>query len=312
VAVEVAVGLDPFYTGFYLAGLRKRFGRIRWVEPQVPLPGWHPMITFVAEGRRVAIDAGDKPLLYGPAHDWCDVYGKVNAVADSPDKVRPIGPSFGMRMGSTAFMAASVLRALAQAGDHRDQLLRGFGRQWRHAVAESSMRPGTSEDGYVFFVSSIWARDEVTNMARWAFMDAAERHATFEGGFAPRSDGATHGIETKVMPHRVPYRDYLARTRRSAVVFSTPAVGQCHGWKLPEYLALGKAIIQTPLSRLLPAPLEHGVHVHFCDLDEDAIFDAVERVLGDAPYRRRLEVGARRYYDEQLRPEVVIDRLLAS
>ena len=103
--------------------------------------------------------------------------------------------------------------------------------------------------------------------------------------------------------------DYIRKTKESVVVFNTPSVCECHGWKLAEYLCMGKAIISTPLTREMPAPLEHGKHVHFVNSVEE-IYDAVVKINSDAQYRKRLEDGARRYYEKWVAPEIVIQRLL--
>ncbi len=67
------------------------------------------------------------------------------------------------------------------------------------------------------------------------------------------------------MASRIPFTEYMTKLKSSLVIFNTPAVFGCHGWKLAEFRALGKAIISTPLTRELPSPLEHGTHVHFVD-----------------------------------------------
>lgn len=56
-------------------------------------------------------------------------------------------------------------------------------------------------------------------------------------------------------------------------------------------------------------PLEHGKHVHFVNSVEE-IYDAVVKINSDAQYRKRLEDGARRYYEKWVAPEIVIQRLL--
>src|SRR5262249_47673698 len=104
--------------------------------------------------------------------------------------------------------------------------------------------------------------------------------------------------------------EYLAKTRSSALVFNTPAVWSCHGWKLGEFLALGKAIISTPLVRELPAPLVHGCHIHYVDGSLDSIRAAIQLLLNDHDYRKHLERNAYDYYSSFLSPKRVVERLL--
>ena len=72
---------------------------------------------------------------------------------------------------------------------------------------------------------------------------------------------------------------------------------------------MGKAIISTPLSREMPAPMEHGKHIHFVH-SVDEIYDAVVKINTNEAYRKQLEGGARAYYEQWLAPEVVVKRLI--
>jgi glycosyltransferase involved in cell wall biosynthesis len=112
-----------------------------------------------------------------------------------------------------------------------------------------------------------------------------------------------------VADRRYTLDEYLERIKRSAVVFNNPAAHHCLGWKLAEFLRLGKAIVTLPLSREMPAPVVHGEHVHVVDGSREAIQDAVTAITGDASYRRHLEEGARDYFLAHLTPVRVLDRL---
>lgn len=105
--------------------------------------------------------------------------------------------------------------------------------------------------------------------------------------------------------------DYIKKTLESVVVFNTPSVCSCHGWKLGEYLCMGKAIISTPLTRELPFPLEHGENIHFVSSTEE-LYDAIVKINTDEAYRNKLEKGAKHYYMQWLAPEKVIERLFSK
>jgi glycosyltransferase involved in cell wall biosynthesis len=102
----------------------------------------------------------------------------------------------------------------------------------------------------------------------------------------------------------------LEKTKSSALVFFTPAVWHSHTFKLAEYLALGKAIISTPIVRELPAPLVHGCHIHYVDGSLDSMRAAIQLLLDDHDYRKHLERNAYDYYSSFLSPKRVIERLL--
>ena len=107
----------------------------------------------------------------------------------------------------------------------------------------------------------------------------------------------------------VSHAEYVRRTKHSAVVFNTPAVHDCLGWKLGEFLALGKAIISTPLGRSMPGDFRHGEQYHMVEDDAEEIREAVELLAANADYRHHLERSARAYWERWLSPTSVIRRL---
>ncbi len=106
-----------------------------------------------------------------------------------------------------------------------------------------------------------------------------------------------------------PPQNYVQKTKLSAVVFNTPAVFECHGWKLGEYLSMGKAIISTPIINELPVKLEHGKNVHIVT-NADEMKSALNFLLSNDKYRRSLENGAREYYEQFVSPKSVIGNIL--
>jgi hypothetical protein len=252
------------------------------------------------------------------------VYAKINIDPASPPgpsraRIVPLGPGFAVRIWGPQETLSACLRSAPPLSLGRAALRRhmaDFWRQYRYRnPIEVYEREGPpSSPNYAFAMSSLWSGHNDCNDARARFMRICRTMpgVVFEGGFAPRRTHDMPGYEDLILQGRCTLAEYIERTRRSGVVFNTPAVAQCHGWKLGEFLALGKAILSTPLSRALPAPLEHGVHMHFVDGSEAAIREGVERILRDAVYRQALERGARQYYLEYVRPRSAIARILRT
>jgi glycosyltransferase involved in cell wall biosynthesis len=186
--------------------------------------------------------------------------------------------------------------------------------QCKFRLPVKDFAPGTSLDTYIFFSSTIWNEEQApgTNQRRTLFLDVCKslKQIDFEGGFSPT---AVPDLASRYGMHftskRFSLHEWLDKTRRSAVVFYTPAVWLSHTFKLAEFLALGKAIISTAISRELPAPLIHGTHVHFVDDSPESYRGAIELILKDSDYRAFLEQNARKYYLDNLTPERVIHRL---
>ena len=327
--IVVHPGFDAFYYSFYYEGLRTVFGEKNIQFSYKPFPSLPPdCMAFIIEGpsrKKILIDAYDGANITNFAGlDWCDIHGKVNLVSSIvPEEYRKksvaIGPSFPVRIWSWLRTGWLSIRnyGFNVHGVRGVRLhLANYRWQYKFRLPLNDFTPGTSLDNYIFFSSTIWTEEEApgTNQRRAIFLDVCKsiKQLSFEGGFSPT---AVPDLASRYGMHfaskRFSLHQWLDNTRRSAVVFYTPAVWLSHTFKLAEFLALGKAIISTAISRDLPAPLIHGTHVHFVDDSPESYRDAIELILKDVAYRAFLEKNAREYYLDNLTPERVIYRLLS-
>jgi hypothetical protein len=325
--ITVSTGFDAEYAAYYLQGVQEvePSARLRFSGAPFADLSWGPLGLVLGDGGpRICIDSYDSCELSEDWLAWADVYGKVNLDPLAPPaaggaKLRPLGPSFGVR----AFgRVESLARALATFTlDRSSRKSRTHFSRWRRQYVyhppERAFAPGESDSSKLFFVASLWREAPMANELRRRFVMACRRvpGVEFEGGFAP----FRHGFEIDMpafgdmrTPRRYPIEEFIAKLQRSAASFIVPGVHDCLTWRLGQSLALGKAVIATPLARAMPVPLEHGQNVHFVDGSEAAIQDALQKICGDATYRGQLEREARAYYDRYLAPKAVIGRLLAQ
>jgi glycosyltransferase involved in cell wall biosynthesis len=306
------------YYGYYLLGFEQHFGGVRFRFSRNDLPALrgpeYGLAVIEPGGRKIFIAADDHSDVNGAALAWCDVYGMVNVPLDqaglaADQRIVPIGPSFGVRWQSTV----GAWRFLASARAAGRPTFAGLPARCRAANAHQHRRltldryhPGRSEPDQVFFISSAWDRHPGAVTVREAFVRAVRTVPVveFEGGIVGGHDPSTRAERTYSTA------EYVSKTQSSLLVYNTPAVHGCLGWKLGEYLALGKAMLSLPISKSLPEPLAHGSNVHFVDGDADALVDAIGMLRSDHAYRRGLEHGARDYFDRWLAPQVVAARLL--
>jgi len=331
-AVLIHPDFDPLYYGFYVEGLRRLFGRGSVRVGMRAFPGAAARSTggkltmrMVVEKdgatHRIAVEADDM-LRYDPMTvEWAEHVGKVNYAASQvpaalAGRVIALGPSFAIaawRGVDVARWAAGALVAPLPLARRR-QLAGNYLRQALLRVPIDAYRPRASEADYLFFAAKGWLRNAEVNPPRAIFMRVARSRPglRFEGGFVPTSEGSPPELAPLMAPRPYKMAEYLERTARSVVAFNTPAVHDCLGWKLGEFLALGKAIVSVPLKRELPEPLVHGKDIHFVDGDEDSMAAALDLLRRDHSYRQHLERNARAYYDKLLAPEVVTRRLLVA
>jgi len=325
VALIVHPAADLTYASFVLEGLATLLGpdAIRYSTDGFPrrYTGGRVLAMYRADdpAARCFLSFHDHPRVNEMGMEWARVVGMVNV--DEHDvgrdgKVVAIGPTFGVRLRARAVTARHVAATVRWNGwrgarDTASRLRAVLEHQRRRTTIDRYV-PRESEPDDVFFTAWPWSKHPEVNPPRAAFIEACRRAPglVFEGGFAPRRRGDLPELAPLSATRRYPIGEYLEKVGRSAVAFNNPAVHGCHGWKLGEFLALGKAIVTLPLTRALPAPLEPGVHLHVVDGSPASLDDALDRLRHDHAYRRTLESNARRWYDENLAPARLAGRLL--
>lgn len=311
--------LSPRYYGFYLSGFREVYGM-----PRISRAGF-PSLTdpkaglaaILPSGKKVFLAANDFAWVESKILGWADVVAQVNvdpATERSP-KVLPIGPGFGTPWESTTSLVAFILRTGMMTNPGKiPARLRDYVRGHSERTPLDEYVPGKSSAREVHLVANYWPNAEAANLRRLTFARAAaaDPQVSFSGGLWSSTD-LPEEYRPFQLHDRVDHREYLRRMKRSAVVFNTPAVHDCLGWKLGEYLALGKAIVSTPLGRVMPGEFTSGDQIHIvADESEPALGDALELLLTDEPYREHLERSARRYWEDYLTPVRVVQRIAAA
>lgn len=323
--IYVDASCDILYSSYYIYGLQELFGKNKVKFTSKFFKDFRHDNHFFAfvwvdkeTIKKFIIDFTDSSNIDEAALNWCDVYGKINLEEnfDISEKILAIGPSFGIQIYGpfeTIYYACSnYLKSLKRIpnkrrffSDYKSQLNR---------PKYSEYRPEQSKSNYIFFLSSLWKKETKTNRYRANFIQACKNSSTinFEGGFAPRSKNDIVGFEEHTIPNRLSIGVYLEKSKQSSLVFNTPVVKGCHGWKLAEFLALGKAIITTPLSRVMPSPLTDCNTFLITDGSSKDISKKLTIIETDTILKRTLEKNSHKYFIDHLAPNVIIAKLLGN
>lgn len=340
--MKVKVIVDPsskmVYSSFYIKGLYDIYGKknvtfsrkyFNALKRKTESHSWDQYMAFVVvdsgDIRRYIIDFRDKTSVKESAYEWCDKYGKINFNKERTDKkfhdkIVSIAPGYATRTWSmleSAYLCFQnlVLCRFSPVDSWYMHFADYYG-QYTRAPLEQYLKPvkGMESDPFVFLIGTLWPHKncvEGTNKYRKAFIEAVmDSGLRFEGGFFveeenPEFEEYRHLIISKWYPNR----KYIRKTMESDIVFNTPAVHDCHGWKLGEFLTMGKAIVSMPLTHELPEKLVHGENIHFVR-NTDEIKDAVAAIIADPLYRAKLMKGARDYHYRHVSPEKVIERVV--
>ncbi len=336
---HVRIVIDPrvrlVFASYYIKGFWELFGHENISFSRRPFgeldqlkdpDAFNHYVAFkVIEGGReirIVIDYRDMLNINHNGYEWSDIYGKINLNTGMTDrhyleKSVALGPAVGIKIWSIPRTYYHCLRNYGRSREHLKVGLRYYmsGYNWQARRPELSVyEPEKAEADYVYFDSSLWRKEggaETTNAWRASFMRACKASDIhFEGGFfGYKGHPDYEKYKDVLLTKYIRSNEWIKRVKRSTLVFNTPSVHGGHGWKLCEFLAMGKAMISSPILNDLPAPLEHGKHLHLISSEEE-IGDAIRLLVSDDGYRSRLEQGARKYYLDYLTPSKEMQRLL--
>lgn len=347
--IPTKIIIDPRFnfsdSSYYLLGIKKLFNNkdisydvshFKDIAYRKDVVNYNGVLFIVQKGgkeHKVFVDPDDSINIIEDKYEWCDFYFKVNVtneILKKYNKVRVIGPYFSILLGSklkVLFMCTyMLLKGMRESHISAKYVLRDYlyclTRRIPLGIYE---KENSSKSGYVFHASTLWYNQFAvtdTNRYRYEFLNACKTTGIeVEGGLfyvnhkdviaeMPDYPKYKETYRDFLCTKRFSPKDYVSKTKQSFVVFNTPSVCQCHGWKLGEFLCMGKAIISTPLSRILPGEgLKHGENVHFVNTPEE-IRDAILLLKSNKAYRQKLEKGSRTYYDKYLAPEVVVKYII--
>jgi len=166
----------------------------------------------------------------------------------------------------------------------------------------------------VFFQCRLWDPNEVANRNRDDAQEVNDSRvkvirslksalgSRFVGGLQPTPYAKVVAPDIVIADKDLTGRRcYLDLVRRSKLVISTAGLLGSNGWKLGEYIALGKAILSEPIVTQVPGEFVDGKH-YISYSSADQCVNEVERLLSDRESLESLCVATRQYYDTFLHP----------
>ena len=336
---DFKVFIDPRtevnYCNFYIEGLHQLFGPKAVIFKPLDLDlsekkkrVFPILIKNLNHEIKIIIDYADEQFINNTSLHWCDIYGKINYSASELDpelkeKIVLLPPNFGIKkwglFKSIIIAGTNYLKCYREVTNKR-KFFSPYYKQLNYNKISDYVQDGSSlNKNNVFSMSTLWYSDDNVNndsgvnLYRYNFFKACKSNynINFRGGFVySMKKNRNPMFDEFIVTERMLYKEYLSRTKNSILVFNTPAWDSCHGWKLGEFLALGKAIISTKLINELPYPLEHGKHIHYVTGSIESIESAIELITNNHEYRKTLEMGAYEYYLNFAQPKHVIKRLL--
>jgi hypothetical protein len=327
------------FSSFYIKGLYDVFGKknVRFSEKYFKtLTEIDMLMAFVVIERdmtkKIIIDYRDQSDVIDNAWLWTDVYAKINVNKNTlpdnaPDKLECIPPSFAIKLWNPYELIYNLFCNFVKAGiikHGKDRNIHLRPARWirnylsllkRQKLEYYEKQVNSHTDHYVFFISTFWREclKTNTNIFRKHYILSCFNNPkiNYEGGFfIPKGVLCPDDVPPELRFHKfVPNSVYTEKIKKSRFVFNTPAVANCHGWKLGEFLCMGKAIISTPLANELSEPLVHGKHIYLLNDIKD-MDTAINSLLNDNDLLLCLEKNAKEYYNKFVAPAKVIEQIM--
>lgn len=115
-------------------------------------------------------------------------------------------------------------------------------------------------------------------------------------------------IDSKQMAKRLSYIDLVKNTK---IVISSPGLLGSNGWKLGEYIALGKCIISERITTYLPGKFEAETH-YASHTGVDSCIDRAVRLFRSQDEVETFILNTERYYHSELAPDILMRNHLYS
>ncbi|MGY5351959.1 glycosyltransferase [Wenyingzhuangia sp. IMCC45533] len=266
--------------------------------------------------KKIIVDFSNFDKIDQKALKWCDVYGKVNLNFNDLhlDKMIAIGPLTAInvfnKLQTFYFSLSNYLKSYKRIKNKKLFFSYYKGQLNRPALSEYIQKEVTKN--YLFFASSLWKKEKELNDIRSNFITTCKEHSfiNFEGGFAPRTKNDIKGYENLTMKTRIEKEDFLRKTLNSKFVFNAPSVGNCNGWRLVEYLAMGKVVLTTPIVRVMPGKFIENEHYILTNGSKEDFNTKIDLILSDKNLCSMLAKNARNYFVKELIPSQVLSKLL--
>lgn len=319
--------------GFILLARKKEIKlRIEWAASNSMLPSKAWLLANV-DGIAVAYDMDDGDILPPDRVDSfvenVDVLFRRGQPFQPSDeyrtaaKHRPLGLNYHATLFDKYFFVAGFgsnigLRRLgAMALVPRDRATR--------------FRSGdvASDDGSILFQTRLWdpatQKFGDTGKARWRSRDREslneervalvralkdEFGSRFRGGLAP-TDYAKSIAPDLVLPKEdVSPKRFLQAARSARICVTSRGLWNSNGWKLAEFLGLGRTIVCERLLQVVPG-MRLGYEYEDFSSPREAIA-AIRDLDANESRIRTMRVAARRFFDDYVEPQSLVRRSLDS
>lgn len=287
-----------------------------------------PVATAEYRGKKIVYDLWDgyqNPVDMGRCLEWADVYFKRSFSAEKNarlfpehrEKMFPLGFNYHVTY-PTSPVNEPVLKSLLKP-------LMGKAPEpyFVPGVFEGQPRRTAPEDVKILFQAQLWDHRDpdlspemaeecaYINSTRIAIVRALKQTygAQFFGGLRDSALAREQAPELIQPEKYTERRKYLKLVHSCDICIGTMGLHESIGWKTAEYIAAAKAIVNETFHYTVTGDFEDGKNCLFFSTAEECI-EAVRTLVEDTDRRYAMEAANAAYYQNYLKPDVLVKRTL--
>lgn len=330
------------YSSYYIQGLYDLFGKNKvhftlkhftdLSDIDIDMLMAFVIVDEESNIKKYIIDYRDQDDIINGAYQWSNIYAKINVdiftFPKDDNKGLIIAPSFGIKIWNLSELFLNLINNFFKGkiyGKSSNPNIHLRPKIWirnylslikRQKLSDyKKQQKDTQNSRSVFFVSSYWKEAKGANLYRRQYIMSCfeNKKIDFSGGFfIGRNISIPNDIPDDLLFYKFySNKAYLSKIAQSIFVFNTPAVHNCHGWKLGEFLCLGKAIISTPLKNQLPFPLNDKEDIYFVN-DYNELKNAISELAENKELREKFERNSYKYYEQYTTPLKVVEQIISK
>ena len=287
-----------------------------------------PVVQAEYRGKKLLYDLWDgyqDPENMGKGLAWCDYYFKRSfsleknraMFPEAEGKMYPLGFNYPVTHKENPInepgWKALLKPLLGKAPD----------RYFVTEVFEGKPRPLGDQMPKVLFLTQLWddqdpklspelnrERTEINRMRISIIRALREEYGErFLGGLNDTPLSRAQAPEL-IMPAKYTRRQrYLRLLHSSDICIATMGLHESIGWKMGEYVAAAKAVVQERPHYTVPGDYREGAH-YLSFTDDASCIRAVRRLMEDPQAMRQMQQANYAYYQAYLKPEMLVKNTL--
>ncbi|WP_116106166.1 hypothetical protein [Lewinella sp. IMCC34191] len=259
----------------------------------------------------LVIGADDKTTVSLELLALADLYAKTNVSVETQQShsIVPIGPTFGVK-----YLDVELLKMAIRDAFNKDYS------KWKLAMKRVKydmylqLKDSPGDLRRIFYLNYPWKKHNDLTEFRKSIIEYLKEldHNNiikFEGGFSKRRFGYHEGLREVSASKIYNHKNYLESLAQTKIALNTSAVHNCLGWKMGEFLCLGRCMLSFSIENVMPFDFKSGRHYHQIEHISE-LESNIKYLINNPSVVNTIQRNAHDYFHQYIAPSQIMKRLL--